>query len=147
LDPNNSRDRARNSECGTDRHYAAKSRHKRFVDRATDGRCVPESAHYEDVVLDTTELQRDPESEHQPIGISSRKGRVDVDSNCQSRSDLVALLCFSVVTRDAAHGRSNTIHRITRFGRTGARFSAGGMELWRRGLRSFAAASLAGAHL
>ena len=54
---------------------------------------------------------------------------------------------FSMVTRDAVHGRSNTIHRITRFGRTGARFSAGAMEHWRRGLRSFAAASLAGAHL
>jgi len=103
--------------------------------------------HFEDVVLGTGERQPDLESQHQPIGISFKKGRIDVDSNCQSRSDLVAALCFSVVTRDAAHGRSNTIHRITRFGRTGARFSAGAMEHWRRGLRSFAAASLAGSHL
>jgi hypothetical protein len=111
-------------------------------------RCqVSAFAHFEGVVLDTAEWQRDLESEQQAIRISSKKGRIDVDSNCHSRSDLVALLRFSTVTHDAAHGRSNTIHRIIGFGRTGARFSAGAMEHWRRGLRSLTAASLAGADL
>jgi len=81
---------------------------------------VPGSARFEDVVLDAAARQRDLESEHQPIGISFKKGRIDVDSNCQSRSDLAASLRFSMVTHDAVHGRSNTIYRITRFGRTGA---------------------------
>jgi hydroxyacylglutathione hydrolase len=75
LDRNNSRDRARKSERGTDRLHAAKSRQKRFVDRATDGRCVPGSARFEDVVLDAAERQRDLDSEpeHQPIGISFKR--------------------------------------------------------------------------
>ena len=84
--------------------------------------CVPESAHFKDVVLDTAERQRILNPNTSRLASYPRKDASMSDSNCRSRSDLVAPLCFSMVTRDAAHGRSNTIHRITRFGRTGARF-------------------------
>jgi hypothetical protein len=108
---------------------------------------VLESAHFEYVVLDLADRQRDLASEHRLTGILYNKGRIDADSNCQSKADFVAALRFSMARREAANGRSDIILRITRFGRTGAGFFASSMEHWCRGLHSVASASLAGAHV
>jgi hypothetical protein len=49
--------------------------------------------------------------------------------------------------RATLHGRSNTIHRITRFGRTGAGSLPAQWNIGAEDCVSFAAASLAGAYL